>query len=75
MHTLKYYYWIVDPTETTGINPKGLEGPRPTKEEIMSIRYLSFSKGLLADYRNHDVILWEFSSSFVDKFLIISENL
>ena len=39
MHTLKYYYWIVDPTESTGINPKGLDGPRPTKEEIMSIRY------------------------------------
>lgn len=24
MHTLKYYYWIVDPREITGIQPKGL---------------------------------------------------
>lgn len=38
MHTLKYYYWIVDPREVTGITPKGLDGPRPTKEEIISVR-------------------------------------
>ena len=38
MHTLKYYYWIVDPSEATGIVPKGVDGPRPTKEEIMTIR-------------------------------------
>ena len=46
MHTLKYYYWIVDPTEATGISPKGLDGPRPTKEEIMSIRYVLICKVL-----------------------------
>ena len=49
MHTLKYYYWIVDPRELTGITPKGLVDStstnaaaivanRPTKEEIVSIR-------------------------------------
>ena len=49
MHTLKYYYWIVDPSEVTGITPKGTEGPRPTKEEIMSIRsfILLFLKQLI----------------------------
>ena len=24
MHTLKYYYWIVNPRELSGITPKGL---------------------------------------------------
>lgn len=24
MHTLKYYYWAVNPLECSGINPKGL---------------------------------------------------
>lgn len=49
MHTLKHYYWIVDPSQATGISPKGLEGPRPTKEEIMSIRsfMLLFVKQLI----------------------------
>ena len=75
MHTLKYYYWIVDPSEKTGIGkfiainwgeflkfkkkifknffffsvPKGPEGPRPSQEEIMSIRsyMLLFVKQLI----------------------------
>ena len=45
MHTLKYYYWIVDPRDLTGITPKGLTTPgaeegnqRPSREEIVSIR-------------------------------------
>eukprot|EP00095_Tigriopus_kingsejongensis_P003666 maker-scaffold11_size778918-snap-gene-3.18 protein:Tk03666 transcript:maker-scaffold11_size778918-snap-gene-3.18-mRNA-1 annotation:"PREDICTED: neurobeachin-like" len=38
MHTLKYYYWITNPQESSGINPKGTDGPRPSKEEIKSIR-------------------------------------
>ena len=29
MHTLKYYYWIVDPRELTGITPKGLDPAAP----------------------------------------------
>lgn len=24
MHTLKYYYWVVNPRDKSGINPKGL---------------------------------------------------
>ncbi|XP_040571117.1 neurobeachin isoform X5 [Lepeophtheirus salmonis] len=49
MHTLKYYYWVVDPSEQTGITPKGLDGPRPNKNEIMTIRsyMLLFVKQLI----------------------------
>ena len=38
MHTLKYYYWIADPRDLTGIAPKGTEGSRPSREDIVSIR-------------------------------------
>ena len=24
MHTLKYYYWVVNPRDKSGINPKGI---------------------------------------------------
>ena len=43
------FFRIVDPSEVTGITPKGLDGPRPTKEEIMSIRsfILLFLKQLI----------------------------
>jgi hypothetical protein len=49
MHTLKYYYWIANPTELTGITPKGTEGPRPSREDIVSIRsyMLLFVKKLI----------------------------
>ena len=65
MHTLKYYYWIVDPRELTGITPKGLVDPtstnaasnvanRPTKEEIVSIRsyMLLFVKQVIMNMNN-----------------------
>ncbi|XP_040282053.1 neurobeachin isoform X2 [Bufo bufo] len=33
MHTLKYYYWVVNPVDSSGINPKGLglmsQSPNP----------------------------------------------
>lgn len=38
MHTLKYYYWIEDPRPLSGITPKGVDGPRPEPDEIVSIR-------------------------------------
>uniref|UniRef100_A0A674JZP4 Uncharacterized protein n=1 Tax=Terrapene triunguis TaxID=2587831 RepID=A0A674JZP4_9SAUR len=38
MHTLKYYYWVVNPADSSGITPKGLEGPRPSQKEIISLR-------------------------------------
>ncbi|XP_068135264.1 lipopolysaccharide-responsive and beige-like anchor protein [Hyperolius riggenbachi] len=53
MHTLKYYYWIVNPQDRSGIIPKGLDGPRPNQKEILSLRafLLIFIKQLvMKDY-------------------------
>ncbi|XP_035391367.1 neurobeachin a isoform X3 [Electrophorus electricus] len=49
MHTLKYYYWASNPLESSGITPKGLDGPRPTQKEIISLRafMLLFLKQLI----------------------------
>ncbi|XP_034614516.1 neurobeachin isoform X10 [Trachemys scripta elegans] len=49
MHTLKYYYWVVNPADSSGITPKGLEGPRPSQKEIISLRafMLLFLKQLI----------------------------
>uniref|UniRef100_A0A7N6B3L6 Neurobeachin n=1 Tax=Anabas testudineus TaxID=64144 RepID=A0A7N6B3L6_ANATE len=49
MHTLKYYYWAVNPADSSGIMPKGLDGPRPTQKEIISLRafMLLFLKQLI----------------------------
>ncbi|XP_054709401.1 neurobeachin-like [Uloborus diversus] len=49
MHTLKYYYWVVNPRNKSGITPKGVDGPRPTQNDIMSIRQyiLLFLKQLI----------------------------
>ncbi|KAK6637449.1 hypothetical protein RUM44_007866 [Polyplax serrata] len=38
VHTLKYYYWVVNPRAKSGITPKGLDGPRPPQKDILSIR-------------------------------------
>uniref|UniRef100_A0A8C5P734 LPS responsive beige-like anchor protein n=1 Tax=Leptobrachium leishanense TaxID=445787 RepID=A0A8C5P734_9ANUR len=40
MHTLKYYYWTVNPQDRSGIAPKGLDAPRPNQKEILSLRAL-----------------------------------
>ncbi|KAG7161696.1 Neurobeachin-like 1, partial [Homarus americanus] len=49
MHTLKYYYWVVNPRDKSGINPKGLDGPRPSDKDIVSLRayMLLFLKQLI----------------------------
>uniref|UniRef100_A0A669BYI8 Neurobeachin n=1 Tax=Oreochromis niloticus TaxID=8128 RepID=A0A669BYI8_ORENI len=49
MHTLKFYYWVVNPQDRSGIVPKGLEGPRPNQKEILSLRafLLLFVKQLI----------------------------
>ncbi|MEQ2239414.1 hypothetical protein ILYODFUR_004275, partial [Ilyodon furcidens] len=49
MHTLKYYYWATNPLECSGITPKGLDGPRPSQKEIISLRafMLLFLKQLI----------------------------
>ncbi|OCT97014.1 hypothetical protein XELAEV_18009233mg [Xenopus laevis] len=49
MHTLKYYYWTVNPQDCSGVSPKGLDGPRPNPKEILSLRamLLIFMKQLV----------------------------
>ncbi|XP_061626938.1 lipopolysaccharide-responsive and beige-like anchor protein isoform X5 [Phyllopteryx taeniolatus] len=47
MHTLKYYYWVVNPQDRSGVVPKGLDGSRP--KEMLSLRafLLLFVKQLI----------------------------
>ncbi|KAM3864793.1 lipopolysaccharide-responsive and beige-like anchor protein [Diretmus argenteus] len=49
MHTLKYFYWVVNPQDRSGVVPKGLDGPRPNQKEIHSLRafLLLFVKQLI----------------------------
>ncbi|KAL1489961.1 hypothetical protein ABEB36_013884 [Hypothenemus hampei] len=49
VHTLKYYYWVVNPRAKSGILPKGLDGPRPAQKHILAIRayILLFLKQLI----------------------------
>ncbi|XP_040891904.1 lipopolysaccharide-responsive and beige-like anchor protein isoform X3 [Toxotes jaculatrix] len=49
MHTLKYYYWVINPQDRSGVIPKGLDGPRPNQKEILSLRafLLLFVKQLI----------------------------
>ncbi|XP_039152858.1 neurobeachin isoform X17 [Drosophila simulans] len=49
VHTLKYYYWVVNPRAKSGIIPKGLDGPRPAQKDILAIRayILLFLKQLI----------------------------
>ncbi|KAI5739638.1 hypothetical protein M8J77_021622 [Diaphorina citri] len=49
MHTLKFYYWVVNPRLKTGVIPKGLDGPRPAQKDILAIRayILLFLKQLM----------------------------
>ncbi|KAL2098285.1 hypothetical protein ACEWY4_007492 [Coilia grayii] len=49
MHTLKYFYWVVNPQDRSGVTPKGVDGPRPNPKEIHSLRafLLLFVKQLI----------------------------
>ncbi|KAM6933600.1 neurobeachin isoform 2-T2 [Xenentodon cancila] len=49
MHMLKYYYWATIPADSSGITPKGLDGPRPSKKDVISLRafMLLFLKQLI----------------------------
>ncbi|XP_031629560.1 neurobeachin isoform X7 [Contarinia nasturtii] len=49
VHTLKFYYWVVNPRAKSGIVPKGLDGPRPAQKDILTIRayILLFLKQLI----------------------------
>ncbi|XP_060530790.1 neurobeachin isoform X11 [Cylas formicarius] len=49
VHTLKYYYWVVNPRPKSGISPKGIDGLRPVQKDIIAIRayILLFLKQLI----------------------------
>lgn len=49
MHTLKFYYWVINPQDRSGVVPKGQDGPRPNQKEILSLRafLLLFVKQLI----------------------------
>ncbi|XP_043473809.1 neurobeachin isoform X2 [Leptopilina heterotoma] len=49
VHSLKYYYWVVNPRSKSGITPKGLDGTRPPQKDILTIRsyILLFLKQLI----------------------------
>ncbi|XP_033217020.1 neurobeachin-like [Belonocnema kinseyi] len=49
VHSLKYYYWVVNPRAKSGITPKGLDGTRPLRKDILTIRsyILLFLKQLI----------------------------
>ncbi|CAF3278946.1 unnamed protein product [Rotaria socialis] len=38
LHTIKYFYWVVDPSHRSGFKPKGSDGNRPTREQIIEMR-------------------------------------
>ncbi|XP_078481604.1 neurobeachin isoform X1 [Ciona intestinalis] len=50
IHALKHYYWVENPLPRSGVIPKGLDGPRPSKDEILSLRafILLFLKQLVS---------------------------
>ncbi|XP_065110775.1 lipopolysaccharide-responsive and beige-like anchor protein [Paramisgurnus dabryanus] len=64
MHTLKYFYWVVNPLDRSGITPKGLDGPRPNQKEIHSLRafLLLFVKQLIM--KDHGIKEDELQSIF-----------
>ena len=49
MHTLKSYYWVVRPSQDTGVPAKGLDITRPSEADIVTIRsfILDFVKKLV----------------------------
>ncbi|XP_076332480.1 neurobeachin-like isoform X2 [Tachypleus tridentatus] len=49
MHSLKYYYWVVNPRDKSGITPKGIDGSRPNQNDIVQLRayILLFLKQLI----------------------------
>ncbi|CAF3907510.1 unnamed protein product [Rotaria magnacalcarata] len=38
LHTIKYFYWVVDPSHRSGFKPKGSDGHRPTREQVIEMR-------------------------------------
>ena len=40
LHMLKYYYWVTNPQAKSGVIARGLDGPRPSQADILTIRSL-----------------------------------
>ncbi|XP_067949217.1 lipopolysaccharide-responsive and beige-like anchor protein [Watersipora subatra] len=40
MHSIKHYYWVVNPEPLSGIKPKGTVKARPSKNEVIELRGL-----------------------------------
>ncbi|CAM9446147.1 unnamed protein product [Lampetra fluviatilis] len=49
LHTLKHYYWLVNPMDRSGTVPRGLDGPRPSRDDMAILRayLLLFLKQLI----------------------------
>ncbi|CAM9528017.1 unnamed protein product [Lampetra planeri] len=49
LHTLKHYYWLVNPMDRSGTVPRGLDGPRPSRDDMAMLRayLLLFLKQLI----------------------------
>uniref|UniRef100_A0A674MUF3 Neurobeachin n=1 Tax=Takifugu rubripes TaxID=31033 RepID=A0A674MUF3_TAKRU len=62
MHMLKYYYWVINPAESSGITPEGLDGPRPDQKDIISLRALILLFLKLLILKVHPVFMFPFAS-------------
>lgn len=38
IHAIKYYYWVVDPRDRSGFEPKSDESMRPNKNTVIQLR-------------------------------------
>ncbi|XP_048826742.1 lipopolysaccharide-responsive and beige-like anchor protein [Brienomyrus brachyistius] len=60
MHTIKYFYWVVNPEDRSGVMPRGLDGPRPSRKEMLSLRaflLLFIKQFILKDFGTVDEVL------------------
>lgn len=73
MHTLKYYYWVVNPKEKSGISPKGLGKTKlqlgdkfPESESQVKVGAKGFIRCSNKPRRSGGIIYDPFLSFFVD---------
>lgn len=45
MHTLKYFYWVVNPLDRSGISPKGLGKSEATSQHFIRSEKIRVMKG------------------------------
>lgn len=58
MHTLKYYYWVVNPADSSGITPKGL-GKYKERNYVHFLYRKIFDIYLLRSLRLADKVSWQ----------------